>query len=414
MTRYRPRVVGVTGSVGKTSTKRAVFAVLSKVRRVRVSEGNLNNEIGVALAILGGWSAEELRLVSRDQEKGTRKGRKLLFWMKVIVFGAWRIMVRSRRYPEVLILEYGADRPGDILDLMSIALPNVAIVTAIGDIPSHVEFYTGPKQVAREKGRLIERLASSETAILNYDDDTVSDLRHRTRGKVITFGFEEGADIRVTRLEHHIVEGIPAGISFKLEYDGSSVPARLNGVFGRAPAYAAAAAACVGIAFGMNLLTISEAFADYAPAPSRMQLLPGIKDTLLIDDTYNASPLSMRAALDTLKELPAGRKVAVLGDMLEIGKYTIEAHESIGAEVVGVADILITVGDRAKFIAGAAHDAGMRNDHIFIFDTADAAIPTLERSLKQGDLVLLKASHAIGLDTVVRAVTAEPNATNEV
>jgi UDP-N-acetylmuramoyl-tripeptide--D-alanyl-D-alanine ligase len=411
--RYRPRIIGVTGSVGKTSTIGAIATVLAKAHPVRAPGGNLNNEIGMSLSILGDWDKRELALVSRDQPAGTMRFRKLCFWLKVFFAGAWRIAVRSKRYPEILVLEYGADRPGDILRLMRIARPDVGVVTAVGDAPAHVEFYPNPEAVAREKGRLIERLLPGQFAILNHDDDAVDVLRDRTRGRVMTYGFEPGADLRIVRFEYRTMESIPVGVSFKFEYEGSSVPVRIDGILGRSSAYAAAAAACVGLIFDMNLVTISEALADYVPAPSRMELLPGIKRTLVIDDSYNASPLSMRAALDTLRELSAPRKVAVLGDMLEIGKYTIEAHESIGREVAEVVDALITVGARAKFIAEAAHEAGMKKENIHSFDTAEEAIQPLTHSMSKGDLVLVKGSHDMRLGVVVGAITAVPPATGE-
>ncbi len=411
--RYHPRVIGITGSVGKTSTKRAVFAVVKKVRRVRMAEGNLNNELGMSLTILGDWSDEELKMVSHDQPTGTAKFRKMAFWLKVIFSGVWRVMVKSKNYPEVLILEYGADRPGDILRLMRVARPDIGMVTAVGDVPVHVEFYAGPEDVAREKARLIERLLPGSFAVLNHDDDMVDALRDHTRGRVMTYGFNEGADLRIGRLENRVAEDIPVGISFKLEYEGSSVPIRIDGVFGEASAYAAAAAACVGLIFDMNLVAVSEALVEYVPAPSRMELLSGIKRTLVIDDAYNASPLSMRAAIDTLKGLPAPRKIAVLGDMLEIGKYTIEAHENVGSRVADAADILVAVGARAKFIAESARAAGMKKEDIHSFETADDAIQPLVDLMKRGDLVLVKGSHAMGLDAVVRAITAEPVATEE-
>ena len=411
--RYRPKIVGVTGSVGKTSTIGAIVTVLAKTRNVRMPGGNFNNEIGMSLSILGDWSEREIALVSRDQSRpGGTKFRKLCFWLKVFFVGAWRVAVRSKRYPKVLVLEYGADRPGDILRLMRIARPDVGVVTAVGDAPAHVEFYANPEAVAREKGRLIERLSPGQFAILNHDDDTVDALRDRTRGRVTTYGFDAGADLRIVRFEYRTTESIPVGISFKFEYEGSSVPVRIDGVLGRSSAYAAAAA-CIGLIFDMNLVTISEALADYVPAPSRMELLPGIKRTLVIDDSYNASPLSMRAALDTLRELSAPRKIAVLGDMLEIGKYTIEAHESIGREVAEAADALITVGARAKFIADAAREAGMKKEHIHSFDTVEEAIQPLTHSMSKGDLVLVKGSHAMGLGAVVSAITAVPLATEE-
>lgn len=403
--RYRPAIIGVTGSAGKTSAKLAIKAVLERDRRVRVSFGNLNSDLGLPLTILGDWSAADLALVSRATPRGTKKMQKVWFWMNVICSSVWRIIFASSGgYPEILILEYGADRPGDIKYLLSIARPNISVITAIGDIPVHVEFYGGPDEVAREKGRLIEYLPVGGFAILNGDDDTVMDLQSRTRARVMTFGFDKGCEVRISRFENKLKDGQPSGISFKLEHGSAIVPVRIDNVFGRAHAYAAGAAAAIGIAFGMNLVTISDALARYAPPASRMQLLPGIKYTSIIDDSYNASVIAMRAALDTLAALPAKRKVAVLGDMLEIGKYTPEAHEMVGRMAAKDADILFTVGPRAKFIAEAARGAGMKRAAIFSFDTADDACTSVKSFIKKGDLVLVKGSHSMELDKVVEEI----------
>jgi UDP-N-acetylmuramoyl-tripeptide--D-alanyl-D-alanine ligase len=404
--RYRPGIVGVTGSVGKTSTKLAIAAVVGSVRRVRVSSGNLNNDLGLPLTILGDWSAAELKLVSRDTPAGTARLRKLFFWTKVIFTGVSRIITKAKEYPEILVLEYGADRPGDIKYLLKIARPNVSVITAIGETPVHVEYYDGPEGVAREKGRLIECLPAAGFAVLNYDDETVMRLAPRTRARVISYGCEKGAELRVSRFENRVEDGRPAGITFKIEYTGSSVPARIDGAFGKTHAYAAGAAAAVGLIFGMNLVKISEALGSYKPADARMQLIPGVKGTWLIDDSYNASPLSMQAALDTLGELPAKRKIAVLGDMLEIGKYAPEAHEHVGDIVRLVVDALFTVGPRAKFIADAAIKAVMKRENVRSFDTADEAGKPLETFMKPGDIVLIKGSHAMQLDKVVEEVKA--------
>ena len=402
--RYQPRIIGITGSVGKTSTKFALKAVLARNYRVRASSGNLNNEIGLSLAILGDWRPDDLALVSHAQPIGTAKIRKIFFWFKVIMSSAWRIIKKTEQYPEILILEYGADRPGDIKNLLKIARPEMIIITAVGDIPVHVEFFAGPEDVAREKGRLIECLPAAGLAVLNGDDDTVARLKSRTRARVMTFGFLREADMRITRFENNVEGDRPVGISFKLEYQNAFVPVRIKDVFGEAQAYAAAAAAMIGLAFGMNLVAISEALGDYVPAPSRMRLLTGIKGTFIIDDCYNASPLSMHAALDALHELPAKRKIAVLGDMLEIGKYTVEAHEHVGALAGKFLDVLVTVGTRAKFIAEAAKSAGMRSAHIFSFDTADDAKKPVQDLMQKGDLVLIKGSHSMELDKVVEEV----------
>jgi UDP-N-acetylmuramoyl-tripeptide--D-alanyl-D-alanine ligase len=407
--RYRPGIIGVTGSAGKTSAKLAIKAVLERDRRVRVSSGNLNSDLGLPLTILGDWSERDLALVSRTTPPGTAKLRKMGFWIKVICVSAWRIVfARPEEYPEILVLEYGADRPGDIKYLLSIARPNISVITAIGEIPVHVEFYAGPDEVAREKGRLIEYLPAGGFAVLNGDDSTVTNLQSRTRARVMTYGFDRGSELRISRFENKVHDGVPAGISFKLEHGSGVVPVRIDGAFGRAHAYAAGAAAAVGIVFGMNLVTISEALAQYAPPESRMQLVLGIKFTNIIDDSYNASLIAMRSALETLAALPAKRRIAVLGDMLEIGKYTPEAHEAVGKIAAHSADALFTVGPRAKFIAEAARTAGMKRAMIFSFDTADEARKPVQDFIKKGDLILVKGSHSMELDKVVREIKEVP------
>ena len=405
--RYRPGVVGITGSVGKTSTKLAIAAVLGTERRVRVSYGNFNNELGLPLAVLGDWTEEEVKLVSRGTPPGRRLYAKLRFWLKVILTGFSRVAFPAGSYPEILVLEYGADRPGDLKELLSIVRPNIGVVTAIGDVPVHVEFYAGPEEVAREKSRLIEQLPAAGFSILNYDDETVMGLKDRTRAHVMTFGFGRGAEVQILSFENRSEGGRPVGIAFKLEHGGRSVPVRLDGVFGKAQGYAAAASACVGVIFGMNLVKVSEALKTYRPAHGRMNLASGIQGSWVIDDSYNASPLSMHAALDTLRDLPGRRKIVILGDMLEIGKYAIEAHERVGRLAARASDVVITVGPRAKFIADAAGKSGLNRKNIYVFDVVEDAIETALHVIQKGDLVLVKASRAIGLDKIVEAITLQ-------
>lgn len=385
--KYEPGVIAVTGTVGKTSTKEAIYTVLKKHRRVRKSSGNFNNEFGVPLTILGDWQKIEGKY----------------FWQKVICLSVARLLFRFK-YPELLILEYAADKPGDIKYLLDIAKPQIGVLTAVGDIPVHVEFYSGPEAVAREKAKVVEGLSVMNFAILNYDDDAVFNMRDRTRAHLMTYGFGDGATVQITNFETRMETDRPAGIAFKLNYAGSFVPVRLDGCFGKAQAYAAAAAACVGIAFGLNLVKIAEALLGYEAPPRRGKLVAGIKHTWIIDDTYNASPLSMEAAIHTVNDLKAGRKIAVLGDMLELGKYTNEAHEHIGELVPKVFDILVTVGARAKFIAEGAKENGMARKNIYSFDTAEEAGLEVQKLMRKGDLILVKASRAIGLDKVVEEI----------
>lgn len=402
--RYKPAIVGVTGSVGKTSTVRAITAALAGERRVRAPYGNFNGDIGLPLTILGDWAKEDLRLFSRDYGAGENIIKKTLFLLKVIAVGAYRLVVRAP-YPEVLILEYGIDKPGDMRRLVAIARPNVAVMTAIGDTPAHVEFFGSPQDVVREKSRLIECLPAVGTAVLNADDPDIMGFRLRTRAQIMTFGFAPEATVLVEGFGYSLEDGLPVGVNFKLKRAGAMVPVRLNGVLGRSHAYAASAAAAVGLIFGLNLVNICESLEEnYLPAPHRMQILPGIKSSLLIDDSYNASPVSMRSALEALGDLPAKRRVAVLGDMLEIGEYAMEAHQKIGRFAGGVADALFLIGPRAKFIAEGARKKGFPAKDIHSFETADEARQELQNFVKPGDLILLKGSHAVGLEALVKEI----------
>ncbi len=402
--RYEPRIIGITGSVGKTSTKLAIAAVLAKNYKVGYFSGDLDNELCFLLSILGDRSTEERALMRYDGLDNFIRFQRAMLWFKVMMGSAWRIIKKDEHYPNVLILEYGTNHPGNIKNLLKIARPEISIITAIGDLPVHAEFFAGPEEFAREKGRLIECLSVAGYSILNGDDDSVMRLKSRTRARVMTFGFLKENDIRVTRFENTVENDIPVGVSFKLEHQRAFVPVRIKGSLGMGQAYAAAAAGAIGIIFGMNLVTISEALGDYIPAKSRMRLVPGIKGSYIIDDCYNANPLSMRAALDTLQELQAKRKVAILGDMLEIGKYTPEAHEYIGDCAAEFLDVLVTVGARAKFIADAAKSGRMKKKPILSFDTADDARKSVQNLIQKGDLILVKGSRLMALEKIVEEI----------
>ncbi|MEK9194935.1 MAG: UDP-N-acetylmuramoyl-tripeptide--D-alanyl-D-alanine ligase, partial [Patescibacteria group bacterium] len=378
--KYRPLVIAVTGSVGKTSARMAIFHLLKDTRRTRTAEKNYNNEIGVPLTILG----------------IDHQGRRVSVWIWSLVRVWMRSMVFTRAYPEILVLEYGVDRPGDMDYLVSIARPDIAVVTAIGDVPAHVEFFKDAEALAAEKAKLVQALSVDGYAILNHDDYAVYDMKEKTKAHVMTYGFEEHADMRIVHYELRVTKDqklgdIPEGITMKMQYGGSVVPARLHRVFGTPACYAAAAAAIVGLVLNKNMVEISEALAQYEPPPGRLRLLKGIKNSFILDDTYNASPEAMRVALDTLAELPGKRKIAVLGDMLEIGTYTEAAHRSIGDKVAQCADMLVTVGSRAKFIADEAMTRGMENrarvltpNQVMRFDDPTEAGKALDPLIKEG------------------------------
>jgi UDP-N-acetylmuramoyl-tripeptide--D-alanyl-D-alanine ligase len=291
--------------------------------------------------------------------------------------------------------------------LLSVARPQIGVITALGQIPVHVEFFAGPEGVAREKEKLISQLPSTGTALLNADDPRILEMKRQTRAHVITYGFDEAADMRISGFEESFEEGI-LGIAFKLNYGGSFIPVKMSGALGRTQSYAAAAAAVAGLIFGMNLVKISESFTDYNAPSGRMKVILGVKENTLIDVTYNASPLSMEEALQTLKRIKAKRKIAILGDMLELGKYTLEAHEAVGGLSAKSADLLITVGGRAKFIADAALKAGMEQNSVFAYDNVRDAAQTAQKKIQKGDLVLVKGSQGARMEKIVKEIMENP------
>ena len=390
--KHKPRIIGVTGSVGKSSAKEAIFAVLARRYNVRKSIKSYNSELGVSLAILGletAWSSP-------------------MGWIKNILRGLHEVFnlptgKAGKQFPEVLVLEMGADRPRDLDKLLAISKPEIAVVTAIGDIPAHVEFFAGPEEIAKEKAKILKTLSATGYALLNFDDAVIWGMRESTKAHVISFGFGEGAEIRA--LNEKISND---GVSFKISYQGSLVPCRMRNVLGKQYIYAALAAAAVGITFDINLIEVSEALSIYKPLPGRMNLLSGIKQSLILDDSYNASPLATDAALDTLKDLEAMRKIVALGDMLELGKYTIEAHRAIGKKIAKVADCFIAVGPRSKFAADEAIVQGMNPENVINFSTTLEAAAHIKGIIKEGDVILVKGSQAMRMEKIVEEIMADP------
>lgn len=407
--RYKPTIIGITGSVGKTSTKEAVFAVLKKKYRVRRAEKNYNNEIGLPLTILG----------------IPHYGRNIFAWVSAFIRVVIRVIIRDKNFPEILVLEYGVDRPHDMDYLLSIAKPNTAVITAIGEIPVHVEFFSGSLEVAKEKAKLIQALPVNGQAVLNADDEVIFEIKNKTKAKIITFGFDEHADVRITNYELRIMNtengnSIPEGITFKIEYQGNTMPIRMNNCFGKPQVYAAAATAAIGVVFNINLVEIAEALFEYESPPGRLRLIHGIKNSLILDDSYNASPQAMNEALDVLESLPATRRIAVLGDMLEIGKFTEHAHRAVGDKVAKFADILFVVGPKARFVAEEAGTRGidkksrkLDENQIFIFDEAREAGKKLDEIMKPGDLILVKGSQSMRMEKAVEEIMAEPERAEE-
>lgn len=403
--RHKPRIIGITGSVGKTSTKEAVALVLSKKYKIRKTFGNYNNEIGLPLTIIGEKTA----------------GKNIFGWFWILAKGFF-LGTFGRRYPEILVLEMGVDRPDDMDYLIDLAKPDVAVVTAISEIPVHLEFFKNAEELALEKGKIVKCLKKENFAILNYDDQRVKKLRSQTKAQVLTFGVNEKADFWASNLtldskELFDEKAKPHGIRFKLHSGEREMPFRLPYIFGFPQVYSVFAACVCGTVFKMNLVEVAEQLLQFKPPKGRMNLIAGIKHTNIIDDSYNASPQSTLAALKVLGSLwPAGSKIAILGDMLELGTMTEEGHRLVGKEAAKACQHLICVGNAAKFIADEARKSGMAPDRVFEFEkdkAGEAAKFVQNKILRKGDLVLIKGSQGMKLEQAVKELMAEPQRAGE-
>ncbi len=392
--KYKPRIVAVTGSVGKTSTKDAVYAVLSKFYFVRKSEKSYNSEIGLPLTILGvsnGWN-------------------HLFIWIKNIFLGLW-IFIWPHKYPKWLVLEVGVGHPGDMKRTASWLKTDVVIITNITNPPAHIEFFNSAEEVVKEKAGLIKTLKKDGVLILNADDEVVLNMRGNSKNRFFTYGFNQNADVVASEdqisYSNSSADNIkPNGVSFRVDIEGKSLPVNLEGVFGRNHIYSALVGLTVCFSQKLNLLTALEALRIYEFPLGRMSLLSGINDTWIIDDTYNASPFAMKSAINTLGELKNfNRKIAVLGDMLELGKHTEEAHFSIGNILKeNNIDIICVVGPRAKNIKKGAIEAGIKENHIYEFDTSFEAGDFLKTFVKKGDIALIKGSQGVRMERAVEVI----------
>lgn len=391
--RHRPVVIGITGSVGKSSTKEAIATVLSSCFRVRQSPGNFNNEIGIPLTILGSLDTKRSR------------------WRLAVApfrFLATIGLPRSR-YPEILILELGIDRVGDMDYLLEFLSPTVGVLTTIST--SHLEFFKSISVVTREKGKLILALPKTGLAVLNADEPRVMKFREKTKATVLSYGFDESADVRGTHVAFfRDAAALPIGSSFKLEYAGKSIPVRLPNIIAEHHISAALAAAAVGIFFKMNPLEVAEALRNFQSLPGRMRLFQGVHHSLIVDDTYNASPKSLAAAMGTLGSLESVRRVVALGDMLELGDDSERAHRDVARWIFDhdIREVFL-IGKQMLFAKEELDRMRYPSDHVHWFSDPKSLGDQLAASLREGDVILLKGSQGMRLEKAVEMVLLEPS-----
>ncbi len=392
--RYKPYIIAITGNVGKTSAKEAIFSVVSSKYHTRKSQKSFNSEIGVPLTILGcptGWSNP-------------------FVWLRNIIKGV-AVIIYSKNYPSHLVLEVGADRPGDIKRICSWLYPDTGVVTAIGETPVHIEFFPSKSELVAEKSELIKAVPSNGMVILNVDDEEVANMRSCFGGKPIFYGFSERANVRASHYSHVYGErGEIRGFSFRVDYNGSSVPFSFEGFLGRQHVYAVLAGVSVGVSQGMNMVAIQEALESYAAQPGRVRILEGKNGSVIIDDSYNASPTSVKAVLDEMREIDTkGTKVAILGDMMDLGRHTHEEHRKVSLQAIEVCDRVFSVGARARIIK---EEVG-RKDMVQHFSDSFEASRTLPLEPSEGDIILVKGSQAARMERIVESLLAEPEKAEE-
>lgn len=352
--RHHPRVIGITGSVGKTTTKEMVAAVLARRFNTLRSRGSYNNEIGLPLTLLQLTGAHER-----------------------------------------VVLEMGMYDVGEIAELAQIARPHVGVVTNVG--PVHLERAGTMERIARAKAELVEALPADGAAVLNYDDPLVREMAETTRARVFFYGLSPKADLWASGIQGMGLEGV----RFRLHYGGETIHLRVP-LLGRHSVHTALRAAAVGLVEGESWQEIVDGLQGGAPQ-LRLVAVEGIHGSKLLDDTYNASPQSTFAALNLLDELD-GRKIAVLGDMLELGSYEEEGHRKVGLRVIDSVDVLITVGNLGRIIGAEAQRWGLPESAVYVLEDNSQAIELLEEIVRSGDVILVKGSRALHLEEVVMAL----------
>jgi len=350
------RVIGITGSVGKSTTKELVAEVLEQRYRTLKNPGNLNNEIGLPVTLL-----------------------------------------HLSEGHQVAVLEMGFYIPGEIALLCELAKPQVGVITNIGTV--HAERAGSQEAIALGKAELVMALPSAPegVAILNFDDPWVREMASKTAARVFFYGLDPRADIWADEIEGSGLEGI----RFRLHYHNETLHLRVP-LIGRHSVHTVLRAAAVGLVEGLTWQEIVGGLRS-GHTQLRLVVVRTQSGALILDDTYNASPDSTLAALNLLEELD-GRKVAVLGDMLELGPYEERGHELVGVRAAEVAKELVTVGKLGHIIADSAHRAGLKANAINEFDDVQEAIEYLTPRLNEQDVVLVKGSHGLRMDRIVAAL----------
>lgn len=343
--RFKPRIIGVAGSVGKTSTKDAIYASLKDFVVIRKNQKSFNSEIGVPLTILGletGWNSPKI-------------------WIQNVIKGFKAIF--AKEYPEWLVLEMGTDRPGDMKHLISWIKLDYAVFTRFPDVPVHAQYFKKADDVNEEDAQMMFGLKKEGVLILNADDKKIAELELKSTFKTLWYGFNATKNgVGVSHVELQYQDQRVVGQNIKINFGSNSVPFTIIGALGVQHVYPILASLVVAKDLGINALDVLQSLSSYKVPAGRMNVLEGVQDITLIDDSYNSSPVAVELALKTLSEINADTRIAVLGTMGELGKYATQEHRKV-AHLLKEYKIshLITYGDQAELIADEALEIGIKN-----------------------------------------------------
>ena len=356
------RVIAITGSAGKTTTKEAIAELLSKRFRVVKNKGNLNNHIGLPLSLM-----------------------------------------QLRERPDVAVMELGMNHAGEISTLVSIAEPEVRVWTNVGD--AHIGFFASADAIADAKAEILERAEPGHLLVCNADDERVMTRARRFRGRAMTFGLSKDATVRASEVEDLGARGMRARVTTPAGERQITTP-----LLGRGSLANVLAATAVALDLGIGLDDIAASASRLQAADRRGVVRALAGNVTLIDDSYNSSPAALARALDVLaKETPASRRVAVLGEMLELGDHATPLHAESGriAAHSGI-DVLFAIGgEAAKAMAAGAVSAGMPAGAVRYFDKSEAAAGVIAKEIRDGDVVLVKGSRGTRTDIVADRIAAE-------
>ena len=391
--RARPKIIAVTGSVGKTSTKDAIYHAIKDQVSARKSVKSFNSEIGVPLSVLGldnAWSNPFL-------------------WFKNL-FDGLLVALFPGKYPDVLVLEMGVDRPGDIARLTEWITPDVVVLTRLPNVPAHVEYFPTPEAVIAEKLTLVDALAADGVLVYNNDDEKIRQIVEGVRQKAVGYSRYSQSQFTATQDEVVFQNDTITGMRVDITHVNETVSVEVGGGVGVQHCYNIAAACAVASIFDVSLEQARESLVTFVPPAGRMRIIKGIKNTLIIDDTYNSSPVAAERALSVLFELPHfKRRIAVMGDMLELGQFSVREHERVGEQVADGADVLVSVGVRARGIAEGAMSHGLSKKVIMQYDEAVRAGRELQNFIQPGDVILVKGSQGMRMEKIVMDLMAKPD-----